>query len=280
MTELPLSGRSALVTAGGTGIGFACAARLVADGATVTIVARRAEVLAEAADRLRAAGPADAEVLHTTCDVTDEAQVAAAVARAAEPTGGVLHHVVASAGGGTLGPIHKTSLEEWNQVLATNLTGTFLTFKHAAGPTAAADGASMVAISSTAGAQVHPMLGPYGVSKAGVDMLVRHLADELGPFGVRVNAVRPGIVETEMMEIPMQAPGLVDDYLAQMPLGRVGRPDDVAEAVRYLLGPESSWMTGVTLDIDGGMHLRRAASYEHLARAFFGEDGTRDLLAP
>jgi NAD(P)-dependent dehydrogenase (short-subunit alcohol dehydrogenase family) len=111
-------------------------------------------------------------------------------------------------------------------------------------------------------------------------MMVKHLADELGPYGIRVNSVRPGIVETELMEIPMQAGSLVDDYLEQMPLGRVGKPDDVAELVRFLLGPESSWITGLRVDIDGGMHLRRAASYEHLARAFFGDEGTDELLRP
>jgi NAD(P)-dependent dehydrogenase (short-subunit alcohol dehydrogenase family) len=279
MTDLPLAGRAALVTAGGTGIGFATARRLLRDGVTVTIAARRDDVLAEAAARLRADAPEGAGVHHVVCDVTDEEHVIAAVAAAAEPLG-ALHHVVASAGSGSLGPIHKTSIEEWATVLATNLTGTFLTFKHAAGPLSRAGGGSMVAISSKAADQVHPMLGAYGVSKAGVDMLVAHLADELGPFGVRVNSVRPGLVETEMLEIPMQVEALVDDYLDQMPIRRVGRPDDIAEAVRFLLGPESSWITGIALDVDGGMHLRRAASYEHLARAFFGDEGMTALLEP
>lgn len=279
MTALPLAGRAALVTAGGTGIGFACARRLVADGATVTIVARREDVLAAAADRLRADAPAGAGVHHMVCDVTDEAQVAAAVARATEPLGG-LHLVVASAGGGSLGPVHKTSADEWRSVVELNLTGTFLTLRHATHPLAESGGGAMVAISSTAGAQVHPWLGAYGASKAGVDMMVRHLADELGPYGIRVNSVRPGLVETEMMEIPMQAQPLVDDYVANMPLGRVGTPDDIAEVVRFLLGPESSWITGVRLDIDGGMHLRRAADYSHLARALFGEEAVAELHRP
>jgi NAD(P)-dependent dehydrogenase (short-subunit alcohol dehydrogenase family) len=279
MADLPLTGRAALVTAGGTGIGFACARRLVRDGASVTIVARREEVLADAAERLRADAPAGAVVQHAVCDVTDEDQVAAAVAVAAEPQGG-LHHVVASAGGGSLGTISNTSLEEWNNVLSLNLTGTFLTFKHATHPIVEAGGGSMVAISSTAAAQMHSLLGAYGVSKAGVDMMVTHMADELGPHGVRVNSVRPGIVETEMLEIPMQAQALVDDYLDQMPLRRVGQPDDIAEVVRFLLGPESSWITGVRLDIDGGMHIRRAANYQHLGRALFGDEGLEQFMRP
>jgi NAD(P)-dependent dehydrogenase (short-subunit alcohol dehydrogenase family) len=279
MTDLPLAGHAALVTAGGTGIGLACARRLVQDGASVTIAARREDVLSAAADRLRADAPEGAVVQYAVCDVADEEQVIAAVATAAEPLGG-LHHVVASAGSGSLGTISNTSLDEWNNVLAVNLTGTFLTFKHAAHTIVESGGGSMVAISSTAAAQMHSLLGVYAVSKAGIDMMVTHLADELGPFGVRVNSVRPGLVETEMLEIPLQVEGLVNDYLDQMPVRRVGQPGDIAEAVRFLLGPESSWITGVRLDIDGGMHIRRAASYQHLARALFGDDGLEQLMRP
>lgn len=279
MTDLILAGRAALVTAGGTGIGFASAERLVRDGVSVTIAARREEVLLDAAERLRSSAPNGVTVQHAVCDVTDEEQVIRAVAVAAEPEGG-LHYVVASAGMGSLGPIHKTSLPEWNNVIATNLTGTFLTFRHATHAIAESGGGAMVAISSTAGNQVHALLGAYGSAKAGIDMMVRHLADELGPYGIRVNSIRPGIVETELMEIPMQATDLVDDYVTNMPLGRVGMPADIAEAVRYLLGPESSWVTGIALDIDGGMHLRRAADYGHLAKVFYGDDGLADLLRP
>jgi len=279
MSVPSLAGRAALVTAGGTGIGFACAERLVRDGVTVTIAARREDVLTEATERLRAVAATEASVHHVVCDVVDEEQVVAAVAAAAEPCGG-LHYVVASAGTGSLGPIHKTTLAEWNAVVATNLTGTFLTLRHATPVVAQSGGGSMVAISSTAGNQVHPLLGAYAVTKAGIDMMVKHLADELGPHGIRVNSVRPGIVETELMAIPMQAGALVDDYLEQMTLGRVGQPADIAEAVRFLLGPESSWITGIRLDIDGGMHLRRGADYTHLARAFYGDAGISDLLRP
>jgi NAD(P)-dependent dehydrogenase (short-subunit alcohol dehydrogenase family) len=127
---------------------------------------------------------------------------------------------------------------------------------------------------------MHSLLNTYAVTKTEIDMMVSHLTDELGPFGVRMNSIRPNIVETEMMAVPMQVDGLVNDYLEQMPLGRVGQPRDIAELVRFLLGPESSWITGIRVDIDGGMHLRRAASYEHLAHAFFGDEGTAAMLQP
>jgi NAD(P)-dependent dehydrogenase (short-subunit alcohol dehydrogenase family) len=277
--EGPIAGKAALITAGGTGIGYASARRLLEDGVSVTIAARREDVLALAAERLRSEVPDCPPVGHVVCDVTDEAQVAAAVQAAAEPTG-ALHFVVASAGMGSLGPLHKTSLDEWRAVLDTNLTGTFLTFKHATPVVVASGGGSMVAISSTAGAQLHAFLGAYGVTKAGIDMLVTHFAEELGAYGVRVNSIRPGAVATELMEIPLSVEPLVDDYLEQMPVSRIGTPEDVAEAVRFMLGPESSWITGIRLDIDGGMHIRRGASYEHLARAFFGDEGLEDMKRP
>ena len=275
-SNAPLAGRAALITAGGTGIGFGCARHLVRDGASVTIVARREEVLREAAAKLEAEAAAGARVQYTTCDVSDEDQVLAAVALAAEPLDG-LDISVASAGTGSLGPIYNASLDDWQAVVDVNLTGTFLTLKHSAKAIADSGGGSMVAVSSAASNQVHPWLGLYAATKAAIDMMVNHLADELGPYGVRVNTVRPGIVETEMMEIPMTAQALVDDYLANQTLSRVGNPDDIGAAVRFLVGPESSWITGVHLDIDGGMHLRRAASYEHMARALFGDEGTDQL---
>lgn len=272
----PLAGQSALITAGGTGIGFGCARHLLRDGASVTIVARREEVLADAAERLREDAPAGATVQYAVCDVADEEQVTAAVTLAAEPNDG-LHICVASAGVGSLGPVYRASLEDWRSVLDVNLIGTFLTFKYSAKAIADSGGGSMVAISSSAGSQVHPWLGLYGASKAAIDMMVDHLADELGPFDVRVNTVAPGLIETEMMEIPMQATALVDDYLQNQTLSRVGTPDDVAAAVRYLVGPESSWVTGTHLQLDGGMHLRRAADYQRLAQAMFGEEAAEQM---
>src|SRR5262245_7252220 len=109
MSDRPLEGKAALVTAGGTGIGFASARRLVADGASVTIAARREEVLVDAAERLRREAPDGVTVQHAVCDVANEDEVVAAVELATQPTGG-LHYVVASAGMGSLGPMHKTSL--------------------------------------------------------------------------------------------------------------------------------------------------------------------------
>jgi NAD(P)-dependent dehydrogenase (short-subunit alcohol dehydrogenase family) len=115
-------------------------------------------------------------------------------------------------------------------------------------------------------------MAAYCVSKAGLDMLVKVAADELGRCGVRVNSVRPGLVQTQLGDHLIGDPAVLDDYLAQMPISRVGTVDDVAEAVRYLAGPESSWVTGQCLGVDGGHTLRRGPDVEHWARALYGDE--------
>ena len=268
--DLPLDGKAALVTGGGSGIGLETARVLRADGATVTICGRTEERLREAAEEVNGDGSGRPDLRWCVADARDEAAVEAAVAAASEPLGG-LHLAVASAGRGGLGPIIATPLEEWEDILATNLTGTFLLFKHAGAAIARSGGGSMVAISSIAAAVTHPFMGPYCVSKAGIDMLVRQTADELGRAGVRVNSVRPGIVATDLVSMIMDDEHVMASYLENMPISRSGEVGDVAAAVRYLLGPESSWVTGTSLSVDGGHHLRRGPDFEPAARLFFGD---------
>lgn len=268
---LPLAGRSALVTGGGTGIGRACAAALVRDGASVTLVGRRPDVVEAAAAELGADAPEGVVVRGVAADVADEAQVAAAVAAASADAG--LDLAVLSAGTGTLGPITELSLEEWNRVVETNLTGTFLAIKHAAAAMKATGrGGAMVAVSSIAGQRSHRWMAPYCASKAGLDALVEVAADELGRHGIRVCSVRPGVVQTDLGDHLLGQPDVVADYLAQMPIRRTGEVDDIAAAVRYLLGPEAGWVTGVCLNVDGGHHLRRGPDLDGFAAALYGED--------
>ncbi len=268
--SLPLAGRSALVTGGGTGIGRASAEALLADGASVTLMGRRADVLEATAGEMAASAPEGAEVRWVAADVADEAAVAAAVATASEGIG--LDIAVLSAGTGTLGPITHLPLEEWNRVVESNLTGTFLSIKHAAAAmTATGRGGAIVAISSIAGKKSHRWMGPYCASKAGIDMLVEVAADELGRQGIRVCSVRPGVVQTDLGDHLINSPGIVDDYLAQMPVSRVGHVDDIAAAVRFLCGPESGWVTGVALSVDGGMHVRRGPDLDSMARMLDGD---------
>jgi NAD(P)-dependent dehydrogenase (short-subunit alcohol dehydrogenase family) len=275
----PLDGAAALVTGGGSGIGLACASALARDGASVTIAGRTAARLEEGVEQLRAVAAPGATIASAVCDVADEEQVAAAVATATEATG-ALQLCVAAAGSGTLAPVVAMSAEQWHDIIGVNLTGAFFTLKHAGAAMVRAGGGSFVGISSIAAPLTHRYMSVYCVSKTGLEALIKTAADELGPAGVRVNAVRPGLVPTELAAALDDDPAVRDDYLAQMPLGRVGEVDDVARLVRFLLGPESSWITGEAIGVDGGHHLRRGPDLEHWSRAMFGDDATEGRVAP
>jgi NAD(P)-dependent dehydrogenase (short-subunit alcohol dehydrogenase family) len=267
MAELVLAGTAALITGGGSGIGLAAARHLLRDGASVTIAGRSQGRLDAAVTDLRAEAPSGAEVRGIACDVADEDDVAAATAI----TGG-LQHCVASAGTGTVAPVVAMPVSEWDRVMDINLKGAFFTLKHSAAAMARAGGGAFVGLSSIAGPLTHPFMSAYCVSKAGLEALVRNAADELGRANVRVNAVRPSIVPTELAAPLEQDPDVLADYLANMPISRTGTVDDVAHLIRFLCGPESSWITGQCIAVDGGHTLRRGPDVEHWAQALYGDD--------
>jgi NAD(P)-dependent dehydrogenase (short-subunit alcohol dehydrogenase family) len=259
-----IRGRTALVTGGGSGIGLASAARLAADGAHVTICGRTERKLAEAEAAIASGVGDGGSIRSIAADVTIEEQVAAAVAFAAEPAGG-LDILFANAGGSHhLGPFDAADLDAVRTTIDLNLVGTIICIKHAVPAMRDRGGGSIIGMSSGAGHFPHRWLWAYGASKAGIEELCRYAAEELGGDGIRVNAVQPGIIDDELMA-PITGGGkLLDHYLANMPLGRVGTVNDVADAVRFLAGPESSWITGACLPIDGGHHLRSGADYSLL----------------
>ena len=271
-----IEGYAALVTGGGSGIGFGTAARFVRDGAHVTICGRTEERLRAAVERLQGVAAASGRdrpgsAAYVVADVTREEEIAAAVSEAAARRGR-LEIVFANAGGAShMGPIADADAAQVQATVDVNLIGTFLTVKHAAplmgagvgeGPDGrAATGGSIVGMSSGAGHFPHRFLWAYGAAKAGIDMLCRYAAEELGRSGIRVNTVRPGIIDDELMA-PITAGGpLLEDYLAQMPVSRLGTVEDVASVVRFLAGPEAGWITGECVAVDGGHHLRRGADY-------------------
>ena len=268
-SPLPLHGTAGFVTGGGSGIGLGAAAALIADGMSITVMGRNEEKLESAAESLRAAAPDGVTVATFAGDVTDEATVAAAVAAAAAITG-KLDACVAAAGDGTLGPVIAMPADEWNRVIGVSLTGVFLTVKHAGASMARTGGGSIVAVSSVASNTTHRFMAPYCVAKAGVDMLVKTTADELGQVGVRVNSVNPGIIRTDLVAMITPDDSVGQSYLANMPISRFGEVDDVAPAIRYLCGPESSFVTGVNLAIDGGHHLRTGPNYYEWASGLYG----------
>lgn len=266
-----LQGQSAIVTGGGSGIGLACAKAFAKDGASVLIMGRTPEKLEAAAEELKAIDGAG-EIQVFAGDAGSEADVEAAVKAASVEDR--LDIAVANAGTGGLGPIMVTESENWDQIMKTNLNGTFYLFKHAGVAMSRSGGGSICAISSIAGVRTHRFMGPYCVSKAGIDMLVRNTADELGVANIRVNSVCPGLVDTELAGGLMNTEEVYKDYMECMPISRNGQVEDISNAVRFLCGPESSWITGVVLSVDGGHHLRRGPNVEPFSRAMFGDDVT------
>lgn len=264
-----LQGRSVIVTGGGSGIGAACATRLVAEGAKVTICGRSRDKLDTVVARLAAGSTGHAGEIHAVpADVTDESDVAQLVEETVERTG-ALHGVVANAGGGgAIAPYHRQEADEFLRVLHLNVLGTMLLIKHsvnhlaAAGAEAAAGtGGSFLAMSSIASHLTHPHFGAYTVAKAGQDAMVRNAADEYGHANVRFNSVRPGFTSTEIMDLIPRESEVYASYIQNTPLAGVGEPEDVADLVAFLLSDQARWINGQAINVDGGHALRRGPDF-------------------
>ena len=266
-----LAGRSAIVTGGGTGIGAACATRLAQDGMNVTICGRTESKLTEVVDRIKAGG-ASGQIRHQVTDVTVESDVAALVAGHVETFGGLNGFVANAGGGGGMGPYHLLDTDEFLRVLHLNVLGTMLSVKYSAAHMVAAGGGSFIGMSSLAGHIPHPMFGAYCVSKAGIEEMMRNAANEYGETKVRFNAIRPGFISTEIMEgIPRES-AVYDSYIVNTPLNDVGEPEDVANLAAFLLSDEARWITGTTINVDGGHHLRSGPDFRSFIEPAIGHD--------
>ncbi len=263
-----LRGRAALVTGGGSGVGLGCTRRLLQHGAVVTIAARRVDVLAQAADRLRSEVDG-AQVRIHKCDVTIEQEVAAAVRSAAGPDG-QLDIAVANAGSAAPGPILAIGAEHWRFACDLNILGTAFTIKHAA-LAMQKRGGSIVAISSVAGFLVPKYMPTYGVTKAALEMLVRCAALELAPFRIRVNCIQPGYVPTEGTAMGLDDK-MAEAVLKATPLGRSGTAEEIGDAVVYFSADSGAWVTGQVLGVDGGMSVPPGTDFESLCRRIFGDE--------
>jgi NAD(P)-dependent dehydrogenase (short-subunit alcohol dehydrogenase family) len=267
-----LEGMAVLVTGGGTGIGMACAARLAADGAAVTICGRTESKLEDAAKKIEAGAGHGGSVQLLTGDVTNEDDVQRIVAKAAEPTGALDGCVANAGGGGGMGPYHLQDTQEFLRVLHLNVLGTMLCVKHTTPHMVEAGGGSFVGMSSIAGHITHPYFGAYCVGKAGLEEMMKNAADEYGPRGVRFNSIRPGFIATEIMENIPQESEVYISYIENTPMGDVGHPEDVAHLARFLIGPESRWITGTAINVDGGHALRRGPNFRQFVEPAFGAD--------
>jgi NAD(P)-dependent dehydrogenase (short-subunit alcohol dehydrogenase family) len=255
-----LAGKRAIVVGGGSGIGLGSARLLARDGATVTIVGRTEQKLADAQAALAADG---IEVQYRACDGLDGASVKAAVEFASDDAG-ALHIAVVVPGGGSIKPVLLFDDDEFSQQVDLNVRPVFLMLKYAGHAMLRAGEGSFVAISSTAAVFSARYLASYCAGKAAVDHLVRVAADELGRYGIRVNSVQPGMTHTPATDAAFANPEMMSAFRAQQAIDRGGEVDDIAQAVRYFAGPESSWTTGQCLTVDGGNTLRAFIDYEQL----------------
>ncbi|MFF5211209.1 SDR family NAD(P)-dependent oxidoreductase [Streptosporangium sp. NPDC000396] len=243
-----LAGKVALVTGGSRGIGAATCRALAANGVKVAVNGRDraaidtivAEITADGGTAVAAPG-----------DVTDEAAVRD-MRDTVERTLGPVGILAAFAGGqGAPAPTTELGLDRWRAIIESDLTSAYLTVTAFLPGMIERGEGSIITMSSTAGRQPSGSNAAYAAAKAGVVMLTKHLANEVGRHGVRVNCLAPSAVLNERMQRFM-SPGQLDELATAYPLGRIGQPGDVAQAVLYLASSASSWVTGVTLDLTGG----------------------------
>lgn len=266
---LPLAGRRALIIGGSRGIGFATARLLAQHGAHVVVSARRKAVLQDALVRLEREAPG-ASLDAILCNGANPKQVRRAVDFVAE--GGGLHALVCIPGAGTFSPLLAFDDDAFRGDLDANVMPAFFAVKYGGRAIARSGGGSIVLMSSNSAAFSNRYLGGYGAAKAAVDYLARVAADELGHLGVRVNSVRPGITRTDGTAFIASTPKLLRQFLAQQPMKHLGEPEEIADAIRFLCGPESRWITGQNLTIDGGHSLRAFPALDDVARGAIGAD--------
>lgn len=246
---MKLEGKVALVTGAGSGIGQAIAVLLAREGADIAvndIDAISAQATAARIERL------ERKAIVVPADVADAGQVGAMVSRTIEELGGA-HILVNNAGIPAHGPmIEEQTAERWDRVVAVILRGTYLCSRRVGTWMASHGGGKIVNISSVAGMISSPSLASYGAAKAGVINLTRSLAADWGKYRINVNAIAPGVIDTPLTRRTIAAWSTPDEINRRIPLGRMGEAEDVARAALFLVSDDASYITGVTLPVDGG----------------------------
>ena len=249
--DFRLDDRVAIVTGASRGIGRAVALALARAGAHVVLTARKAPDLEAVAHEVAGLGRRAVPVPGHMGRPADVEQVFDATRREFGRLDVLVNNAATNP---VFGPLIEMEEAAWDKIMALNVKGYLFAAQRAARAMLVAGKGAIVNVSSTGGLRATAGLGAYSVSKAAVIMLTRVLARELAPFGVRVNAIAPALVETRFSEAMWKSPEILQQYLATTPMGRIGQPDEIAGAVVYLVSDAASYVTGQTLVLDGG-HL-------------------------
>jgi 3-oxoacyl-[acyl-carrier protein] reductase len=244
-----MTNRIAFITGASRGIGRACALALADAGARVAVAARNTAQLEELAGQIRAGG---GEAFPIAIDMLDAGSIREAFARTAKEFGPV-SILVNNAGITKDGLALRMKKDDWDNVLATNLTGSFLAIQQVLQHMLRERWGRIINISSVVGEMGNPGQANYVASKAGLIGLTKAIAQEMGSRNITVNAVAPGFVQTDMTASLSE--DLKDNMLGHIPLKRIGKPEDVAAAVRFLASDEASYITGHVLDVNGGLYM-------------------------
>ena len=246
-----IQGKVALVTGGSTGIGFATARKFASEGAKVAIANVNVERGKVAVEKIREAG---GEAIFIQTDVSDAEQVKAMVDKVVDTYGHIDYAFNNAGTPGELGPIHASTVDNFDHVIAVNLKGVWVSMKYEIEHMMQNGGGVIINTSSTAGGRAMAGLSAYSASKFGVNGITKAAALEYADAGIRVNSVMPGPVETPMLQgIMEKIPGVEQQFLAMTPLKRIADPDEIAQAVVWLCSDEASFVTGVNFPVDGGM---------------------------
>jgi len=247
----PLAGQVAIVSGAARGIGRAAAYRLAADGACVALFDKDGTALRAEAESLAAGG---LRVTPYPVDVTDEAGVNEAIATVLERDGRI-DILVNNAGIYPHTPFEQVTFVEWRRVLATNLDGVYLCTR-AVWPAMVNQGYGRIVNIGSATFHIgYPEMVPYISSKGGIVGFTRGLAAEAGAHGVTVNCITPGLIETEGTQVEDPTGNLFEEIVGGQAVKRRGRPDDIAECIAYLASPAAGFITGQTINVDGGHRL-------------------------
>jgi 3-oxoacyl-[acyl-carrier protein] reductase len=244
-----MTNRTALVTGASRGIGRACALALAEAGARVAVAARSVEQLESLATEIRSKGR---EAFVVPMDLADPESIKEAIAKAAKDFGPIAI-LVNNAGITKDGLAMRMKKPDWDTVIATNLTGTFIAIQQVLPAMMRERWGRIVNISSLVGEMGNAGQANYAASKAGLIGLTKSIAQEMGSRNITVNSVAPGYVETDMTQGLSQE--LKEKMLANIPLKRMGRPEDVAAAVRFLASEEAGYITGHVLSVNGGLYM-------------------------